>query len=379
VSEADEVLVGVEEEFLLVDVETRRPAPRIAGVIGDAVALAGDQAQEELHKAQIELATSPHLTLPELRDDLVSLRQKMVEAAGNHGCAIVASATYADAMGESGRLITEKDRYQAMAESNSLLAREQLICGCHVHVTVPDPDESIRVMNRVRRWLPALLALTANSPYWEGEDTGFSSFRTEVWTRWPTAGPTGEFGSAGEYEAMMDRLVASGVIEDKAMAYWDVRPSERFPTLEIRIADVMASVDDVVMYAGLVRALVGWCGDESVGWPPIRRELLQASNWRAARSGITGALVDPADGSQRPARQAISEVVERLEPELNRRGEWAVVTEAIDAVFTRGTGADRQRQAFARRGQMVDVIDAATLRENGRPEMDSSSLVDSGE
>jgi hypothetical protein len=108
VSEADEVLVGVEEEFLLVDVETRRPAPRIAGVIGDAVALAGDQAQEELHKAQIELATSPHLTLPELRDDLVSLRQKMVEAAGNHGCAIVASATYADAMGESGRLITER-------------------------------------------------------------------------------------------------------------------------------------------------------------------------------------------------------------------------------------------------------------------------------
>jgi glutamate---cysteine ligase / carboxylate-amine ligase len=368
--EGEEVLVGVEEEFLLVDVESRLPAPRISRVIDDAVALAGDQAQEELHRAQIELATSPNLTLGELQDDLLALRTKMVEAASNHGAAVVAAATYPDAMGESGRLITEKDRYEEMAEANSMLAREQLICGCHVHVTVPEPDQAVRLMNRIRRWLPCLLALTTNSPYWEGEDSGFSSYRTEVWTRWPTAGPTGEFESAAAYEAMMEQLVASGVIVDKAMAYWDVRPSERFPTLEIRIADVMPSIDEVVMYAGLVRALVGWCGSDTEEWPPIRRELLQAANWRAARSGLSGVLIDPADGSQRPARQAITELLERLQPELSRRGEWTRVTGAVEAIFDRGTGADRQRRAYARRHLMADVIDLVTLQADGQPAMD---------
>jgi len=168
---------------------------------------------------------------------------------------------------------------------------------------------------------------------------------------------------------MMDQLVASGVVVDKAMAYWDVRPSERFPTLEIRIADVMPSIDDVVMFAGLVRALVGWCGSDTGDWPPIRRELLQASNWRAARSGVSDVLVDPADGSQRPARQAICELVERLAPELDRRGELAQVTEAVDAFFDRGTGADRQRRAYGRRQLMADVVDAVTLQRNGQPAM----------
>jgi carboxylate-amine ligase len=362
-----EVLVGVEEEFLLVDIESRRPAPRIARVIDDAVALAGDQAQEELHRAQIELATSPNRTLGDLRADLLTLRTMMVRAAAKHGAAVVAAATYPDEMGESGRLITEKDRYEAMADANSILAREQLICGCHVHVTVPDREQAVRLMNRVRRWLPCLLALTTNSPYWEGEDTGFSSFRTEVWTRWPTAGPTGEFDSASVYETMMDQLVASGVIVDKAMAYWDVRPSERFPTLEIRIADVMPVIDDVVAFAALVRALVGWCRSEAEEWPPVRRELLQAANWRAARSGISGVLIDPADGSARPARRAIAELIERLEPELTKRQEWASVTESVEAIFARGTGADRQRRAYAARQRMADVVDAVTLGSEGQP------------
>src|ERR1700678_1632990 len=158
------VLVGVEEEFLLVDDSTLWPAPRIAAVIGDAEALMGDKAQPELHRAQIETATAPCGSLDELRRELEDLRAKLVQAAALHGDAVVAWGSSPAAMGTSGRLVTDNERYGDMLEANTFLVREQLICGCHIHVSVPDPEQVIVVMNRIRRWLPLLLALSANSP-----------------------------------------------------------------------------------------------------------------------------------------------------------------------------------------------------------------------
>jgi glutamate---cysteine ligase / carboxylate-amine ligase len=248
-SPSNPLLVGVEEEFLLVDAETGAPTPRISDVMPKAAALAGDQAQEELHQAQIEHATTACDSLADLRSELVALRRSFVRAAASEGSLVVVSGTYPGRMGDEGRLITSKDRYQALAAANSILAREQLICGCHIHVSVPRPQSAINVMNRIRAWLTFVLALSANSPFWEAEDTGFSSYRTEVWARWPTSGPPGYFESHEEYQALLDQLVAAEVILDKKMAYWDVRPSENFPTVEIRVNDVMSRVDDVVALA----------------------------------------------------------------------------------------------------------------------------------
>jgi carboxylate-amine ligase len=366
-SPASPLLVGVEEEFLLVDAETGAPTPRIAAVMPKAAALAGDQAQEELHQAQIEHATIACDSLADLRHELVALRAKFVSAAAGQGSQVVASGTYPGRMGDDGRRITSKSRYQALAEANSILAREQLICGCHIHVSVSSAERAIDIMNRMRAWLPFLLALSANSPFWEGEDTGFSSYRTEVWSRWPTSGPPGAFASLAEYHALLDQLVAAEVILDKKMAYWDVRPSENFPTIEIRVNDVMSRIDDVVAVAGIARGLVALCGSAQGPVEDYRWELLRAANWRAARSGLSGTLMSPVDGSTRPAKDAIEHLLHQIAPVLDERGEREEIEALTGAILARGNGAARQREAYGRRDQMSDVIESVTLDADGHP------------
>ena len=359
--------VGVEEEFLLVDAVTRRPAPDISKVLGDVQGAAGDYAQSELHQAQIEGASPPCHTLDELRAELTNVRIGLVEAAHNHGASVVASGTYPATMGRSGMLITANQRYESMAHENRQPAREQLICGCHIHVSVPDPELAIRAMNRARRWLPCLLALTANSPFWEAQDTGFDSYRTEVWSRWPVAGPPGAFDSVDSYHELVDQLVGCGAILSRAMAYWDIRPSERYPTLEIRVADVSPFVDNAVVVAALARALIMWCLDQPDEPPPLRPELLRAANWMAARSGLSGMLIDPLDGTSAPARVCINQLLNLLGPSLDAMGDRKQVIGLTMEILMEGNGAVLQRRAFDRRHQMVDVIDAVTLSSSGLP------------
>lgn len=354
------VKIGVEEEFLLVDGATGRPAPLIDRVIGDAEELAGDAAQPELHRAQIETASPASETLGELQASLAELRVEMAAAAARQGARVVASGTYPGKMGREGRLITGKDRYQTMAERNALVADEQLICGCHVHVSVAGRDQAVQVINRIRRHLPVLLALAANSPFWEGGDSGFASFRTEVWARWPSAGPSGAFRDAAEYEQVLDSLVEAGAILDRGMAYWDARPSDRFPTVEIRVADVALTVDDAVALAGLARALVVQAGGDETAPTDLRPEWLRAANWLAARHGLDGPLLDPADGTTIGATDAVGRLLEQLSPTLERLGDRTLVADLVSRIVERGNGAARQRQAFAS-GGIDAVIDLAAL------------------
>jgi carboxylate-amine ligase len=355
------VEVGVEEEFLLVDAETGRPAPLIDEIIGDAEELAGDAAQEELHRAQIETATSPCVSLDDLRRELIRLRSDMAEAASRHGARVVASGTFPGLIGREGRLITAKDRYQDLAAGNALIADEQLICGCHVHVSVAGRDSAIRVVNRLRRWLPVLLALSANSPYWDGVDTGYASFRTEVWARWPTSGPPGRYDGAADYERVIDALVRAGVVLDRGMAYWDARISDNYPTVEIRVADVGLTVDDAVAIGGLCRALVVHLGDDDAAPEHLRPEWQRAANWMAARGGLSGDLLDPSDGTTRPARRAVADMMEMLAPTLDRLGDRGPLTELVGVILDSGTGSERQRAAHARRQRLEDVIDLAEV------------------
>ena len=315
---SDETKVGVEEEFLLVDVETGRPAPRVSDVMPEAEKRSGDQAQEELHRAQIEHATEPCATLDELRAELLAQRQALAMAARTKGCAVVASGSYPLEMGEAGRAVTPGGRYAEMLEANAELVHQQLICGCHIHVSVPDPDAAIWAMNRIRRWLPVLLALSGNSPFWEGRETGFSSFRTEVWSRWPSAGSPGTFLDATHYEGLLERLIGGDIILDKKMAYWDVRPSEAFPTLEIRICDVMYDVDHVVALGALARALVTTCLRDTDAVADFRPEFLRAASWKAARHGVSNTLFDPATGYAEPAAVALERLLSYVEPVLPR-------------------------------------------------------------
>lgn len=353
------VQVGVEEEFLLVDAETGRPAPRIDDVIRDAEALAGDAAQTELHRAQIETASPPCSSLEELRESLSGLRARMATAAARHGARLVTSGTYPGKMGGEGQLITSKDRYESMAQRAGVLADEQLICGCHVHVTAGDADQAVAVVNRLRRHLPVLLALSVNSPFWQGRDSGFASFRTEVWSRWPTWGPPARYRDASEYRRVVDSLVAAGVIIDRGMAYWDARPSDRFPTVEIRVSDVPMTVDEAVALAGLARALVVQVSD---GGPDeeLRPEWQRAANWMAARHGLEGDLLDPLHGTTMPARRAVEALLDMLAPALESLGDREEVTDLVGRIMDGGTGAARQRRAFEH-GGVDGVLELASV------------------
>jgi carboxylate-amine ligase len=252
-----------------------------------------------------------------------------------------------------------------MLEANAELVHQQLICGCHIHVSVPSPDAAITAMNRIRRWLPCLLALSGNSPFWEGRESGYSSFRTEVWARWPSAGPPGTFVDAAQYEGTLDRLMEGGIILDKKMAYWDARPSEAFPTLEVRICDVMYSVDHVVAVAALTRALVITCLADARAIADFRPELLRAANWMAARHGVSHTLFDASTGQAEPASVALDRLLAYVEPTLRYFGELADVQAAVRTIVAGGGGAERQRMAYAVTGRLPAVLEAMTLPDVG--------------
>ena len=238
---------------------------------------------------------------------------------------------------------------------------EQLICGCHVHVSVEDDHQRIHVLNRIRRHLHCLLALSANSPYWEGEDSGFASFRTEVWSRWPSAGPSGAFADRNEYSEVIERLVRAGVILDEGMAYWDVRLSAEYPTVEVRIADVGLDADDSVIVAGLARALVMHALRTNDEREDLRPELLRAANWNAARTGMTGELLDPHEGVAVAAVEYFDALLGDLDQDLSESGDGVRLTEGLRRIVTSGTGAERQRSAAGEAPDLQAVIELAAI------------------
>ena len=366
---AENFTLGVEEEFFLVDPNTRRPVPAAADVLPGARARAGgeEDVQPELLQSQIEIGTAVCHTLGEVRAELERLRGSVSEAAAAVGCAIAAMGSHPFASHE-GSPVTPKPAYLRLEHDYRLVTHEQQVCGCHVHVGVADPEIAIQVVNAARPWLPVLLALSANSPFWQGRDSGYASFRSEVWKRWPTAGTPGLFGSRAEYDQLVHDLLAVEAIDDPARIYWDVRPSARYDTVEFRVSDSNLTIDDSVMIAALVRALVKTChGQVADGRqrPAPRTELVRAATWRAARYGLGGTLVDLANCRSRPAQEVVASFLELVRPALEEAGEWDEVDTQVRRVLDGGTGAARQRCAFDRRGRLEDVVDFA-LQETSR-------------
>jgi carboxylate-amine ligase len=346
--------VGVEEEFLLVDPSDGSPRAKAAALLRKADD--PDGVEGELQLQQIETGTEPCRTLDDLHRQLRLTRSRASEAARDAGVEIAALATSPLPVRAA---VTPSPRYQEMARRFGLTAQEELTCGCHVHVGVDSDEQGVAVLDRIRPWLPVLLAMTANSPFWQGEDSGYASYRSQVWSRWPSSGVNELFGSAGAYHETVRRMVDSGTVVDSGMIYFDARLSEQYPTVEIRVADVCLRADDAVLLAALARGLVETAAREwaaGVEPAPVRVEMLRLAGWRAGRSGLETELLDPLTQRPVPAQAVVEQLLEHLRPALRENGDLDAVQAMTAELSRRGSGARTQRSSYERAGDLKTVV-----------------------
>lgn len=350
--------IGVEEEFHLVDLGTRRLTARAPEVLR---LLPAGTYVPELQRSVVEVNSDVVENLGGLHNELSSRRRLLAEVAHSLGVGAAAAGTVPLVVHHE-LATTDTARFRHMEQEYRLLAREQLICGSQVHVDVADRDEAIRLSHRVAPHLPVFLALSASSPFSEfGADTGYASSRTLVWSRWPTTGPVAPARDAAEYDRLVADLIASGVISDAGMLYYDLRASQQIPTLELRICDSCTDVDVLVLVAGLFRALVEHeARAQALGRPPlvISPALARAATWRAARSGLEGDLIDVTTSRPRPAADVVRALIDLVEPELIDSGDLALVRDLAERALRCGSSAHRQRAVLRQRGRLEDVVDA---------------------
>jgi carboxylate-amine ligase len=313
----------------------------------------------EMQQEMLETMSTPRACLEEIREDIAVSRAYADELARTVGARAVALA-----MSPLPALphATQKDRYRTMMERYGTTARNSLACGFHIHVSISSPEEGVAILDRIRTWLPLLLALSTNSPFCNGEDTGYSSYRSLSWSQWPCAGPTDVFGSIEAYRELEQQLLGSGVLLDAGMLYFDARLSRNHPTVEIRVADVCQGQQAAVTIAGLARALVetaGWEWKSRIPPAPLSASTLRLASWKAALCGLGDDLVHPLSGRPRPAREMIALLLHHVEEALMESGDRAAVVQGIADILDHGTGADWQRAVFRNTGRLSGVVSAA--------------------
>lgn len=351
--------VGVEEEFLLVDADGQLSGrgPEVARAVGESPG----EIETELTLCQVESATEVCRTPDEVLDQLTGLRASLASSARERGLRLLPSGC--PVLPEDDRpAITPKPRYLRMAQHFGATARAGSTCGCHVHVAMPDRELGVQVINHVRPWLPALLAVTANSPF-DGLDTGYASWRYQAWSRWPSAGPPPMFASLDEYESTVDAMLRSTAILDKGMVYWDVRLSEHQPTLEFRVADVAARAEQAALLAVLVRGLVAFAigqVSDGVSAPRLPHAVLRANLWCASHAGLGGESLHPLTGELAGIHDQLADLLILLRPALGPDVPFAEA--GLATLREAGSGADLQRAVFERRGKLRDVVDELALR-----------------
>ncbi|GAA2077612.1 carboxylate-amine ligase [Actinomadura alba] len=351
---------GVEEEFLLVDVVSRRTVPRAADVLARLAApghgMTGISFHAELLGTQVEATTGICTDTATLRRELRDARMRLAAAAGAEELRIVASGT--PVLPGPPPPVTANLRFIRIAEMYAGVTADYQACGCHVHVGVDDRETSVAVVNHLRPWLPTLLALSVNSPFDHGVDSGYGSWRAIDQSRFPSSGVPPWFPSAAAYDAQMARLIDCGVLVDSCMTVWLARPSSRLPTVEVRAADAAATVDEAVLQAALVRGLVRTALSELAAGreaPPVDGPICAAAMWSAARHGLGGPGVHPLLERPLPATRLLAELLRRVRPALEDTGDLAEVRRLLAGMAIRGSGAARQRRAAA--GGVRAVVD----------------------
>ena len=350
--------LGIEEEFAIVDPQTRELKSHIQEILEGGKVTLKEQIKPEMHQSVVELGTEICQDIGDARKHVVQLRGELAYLAGRANLKIASAGTHPFSHWRD-QLITEGERYKEIVRDMQLLARANLIFGLHVHVGIPDRETAIQVMNQARYFLPHIYALSVNSPFWVGHDTGLKGYRLKIFERFPRTGIPDAFESLSEYDDYCKLLVKTGCIDNAKKIWWDIRLHPFFDTLEVRVCDAQSRVEDTLAIAALIQAVIVKLHKlvrQNTTFRVYRRRLLDENRWRAARYGIEGKLIDFGKQAEVEARSLIHEIVDFVTPEVDELGSHREIAH-VDRILREGTGADRQLRKFAETGDIKSVVD----------------------
>ncbi len=343
----EQFTLGIEEEFQIVDPQTRELKSHVAEILDEGKLLLGEKIKPEMIQSMIEVGTGVCANIQEAREDITKLRCIISWLARKKGMEIVAASTHPFSHWGDQKIYDDV-RYDYIVEELQIVARSLLIFGLHVHVGIENPERRIQISNAARYFLPHVLALTTSSPFWLGHNTGLKSYRSEVFKKFPRTDIPDHFHSYAEYERYVDLLISMNCIDNAKKIYWDLRPHPFFPTLEFRVCDIPTRVDDTIAVAALLQAIVAKLHkliDQNLGFREYHRRLIQENKWRAVRWGLQGKLLDLGKQKEVPAVDLIRELLDFVDDvldDLNSRKE----VEHIHTILQRGTSADEQLQVY---------------------------------
>ena len=353
-----ELTIGIEEEYQIIDPDSRELTSYIQEFLEEGRVILQDQIKPEFMQSQVEVGSKICRDMQEARQELVRLRSTICRVAEAKGLAVAAASTHPFSKW-SEQQVTVGERYTKHVAEMAEVARRMLVFGMHVHVGIEDKSQLIDVMDQARYFLPHLLALSTSSPFWHGRETGLKSYRSIVFESLPRSGPPPAFDSWSEYQQFVETLLKTRCIDEATKIWWDIRPHPRFPTLEFRVTDICTRVDEAICVASLILAIVAMLvrlRQSNQSWRRYRHHLITENKWRAVRWGVEGKLIDFGRQEEVPVSQLVEEIIELVDPVLDalrirREVEYA------RTILREGTSADRQLATFRDTGDLKKVVD----------------------
>ncbi len=350
--------IGIEEEFQIVDPKTRELKSHIEQILGEGKMLLKEQVKAEMHQSVVEVGSEVCYNIKEAREEVVRLRRTLAQIAKAQGLEIAAAGTHPFSRWEEQK-ITNHPRYHGVVEDMQQVARANLIFGLHVHIGLNDHEETIHIMNALRYFLPHIFALSTSSPFWKGRNTGFKSYRSKIFDRFPRTGIPDHFNSWGEFDSYVNLLIKTGCIDNAKRIWWDVRPHPFYNTLEVRICDIPMRVDETIAIAALIQAVVSKLYKllkKNLGFRLYRRILINENKWRAARYGLEGKMIDFGKQTEVDTISLVHELLEFIDDEVNELDSRDEI-EFIKQILEMKTGAYRQLQVFKKTNDLTKVVD----------------------
>lgn len=350
--------LGIEEEFQIVDPKTRELRSHVQQLLDEGKVILKEQVKAEMHQSVVEVGSSVCSNIQEAREEVIKLRTNIAKVADLHGLKIASAGTHPFSRWEDQK-ITDAPRYKEVVHDMQQVARANLIFGLHVHVGINDKELAIHIMNAARYFLPHIYALSTNSPFWKGRNTGFKSYRAKIFDRFPRTGIPDYFNSRSEYDSYVSLLVKTGCIEDASKIWWDIRPHPVYPTLEFRVCDVQLRVDETIALAALMQAIVAKLYSlikQNLGFRLYRRLYINENKWRASRYGIDAKLIDFGKQAEVDTSVLIGELLTFVDDVIDDLGSREEIN-YINKILKHGTGADRQLKVWEQSKDLHRVVD----------------------